>query len=416
MRKLSAKQWKRFDVLERLGAGRLTTKDAAKILRISERQVRRLRRKVEAEGIEGVVHGNTGRAPPNEVEDETVQQVVELRRTRYDGFNDQHFTEKLVEVEGIDVSRATVQRVIRGEGSGSPRRRRPRKHRRRRERKAQVGLMLQWDGSSHDWLEGRGPRLCLMGAVDDATSTLLEGAHFVEEECAAGYLAVLHAVVEANGIPLSIYMDQHSILKRNDDHWTLEEELRGEQDPTQVGLALKALGIEPIYALSAQAKGRVERAWGTLQDRLISELRLAGTSTATEANAVLAMFRPDHNQRFAVAPANQQPVWRRLRKGQDLDRICSFCYSAAVLNDNTVRFSGLVIDIPPGPRKRSYAKVRVELRQLLDGSWRVYHRDRCIATHESTSRGELRAKQRRKRPAASKAFRKAVNQVAPSLP
>jgi hypothetical protein len=164
-------------------------------------------------------------------------------------------------------------------------------------------------------------------------------------------------------------------------------------------MALEALEIEPIYALSPQAKGRVERMWGTLQGRLVSELRLAGARTAEEANAVLAGYRPQHNRRFAVAARDTAPAWRRLRPaGTDLDRVCSFRYEATVLRDNTVRLGGsVVIDIPPGPRRLSYADKRVEVRQLLDGSWRVYFRDQRIATAAATHHGELRTLPRRKR-------------------
>jgi hypothetical protein len=258
--------------------------------------------------------------------------------------------------------------------------------------------MLLWDGSRHDWLEGRGPWLCLVGAIDDATGELLPGAHFVAHECAAAYLGVLAAIVTERGIPWSIYMDQHGALKRNDDHWTLAEEQRGRQDPTQVGWALEALGIEAIYALSPQAKGRVERLWGTLQDRLVSELRLANAATVAEANTVLARYRLDHNARFAIPAQDQQPAWRPRRASLDLARVCSFRYEATVLKDNTVRLGGtIVLDIPPGPRGRSYADRRVDVRQLLDGSWRVYARDRLIATAAATSHGELRALRRRKR-------------------
>lgn len=414
--KLSEEQWKKLDLARRVGRKRLTVGEAGIILGLSCRQVQRICRAVEARGVEGVIHGNAGRSPAHKLDEVTRERILDLRRQVYEGFNDQHFTEKLVEVEGIQVSRPTVQRLLRKAGIGSPRRRRPRKHRRRRERKAQAGQMLLWDGSKHSWLEDRGPQLCLMGAMDDATGELLEGAHFVEQECAAGYLGVLRSVVGAHGKPLAIYMDQHGSLKRNDDNWTLEEELRGEQDPTQVGRALKLLGIEVIYALSPQAKGRVERLWGTLQDRLVSELRLAGASTVEQANAVLEWYRPKFNRRFAVVPADQQPAWRPLRRGQDLDRICSFYYEATVLNDNTVRVSGQVIDIPPGPRGRSYAQARVEVRQLLDGSWRVYHHDQCIATRAPTTVGELRATKRRKRSATTGAYRKSIQQVAASLP
>src|SRR5947199_5652007 len=305
MELMSEGQWKRWNAVARLTVGKLTVGEAARVLGLSVRQVRRIRRRVAEGGRAGLQHGNRGRVPVN---------------------------------------------MLRAAGVGAVRGRRPPKHRKRRERKAQAGLMLLWDGSRHDWLEGRGPWLCLVGAIDDATGELLPGAHFVEQECAAAYLRVLHAIATTCGLPGSIYMDQHGALKRNDDHWTLAEELRGRQDPTQVGGALEALAIACIYALSPQAKGRVERLWGTLQDRLTSELRLAQARTVAEANAVLAGYRLDHNRRFAVRPHDATAAWRPVRSGLDLDRICSFRYEATVLNDNTVRLGGTIgLDIPPRP-------------------------------------------------------------------
>lgn len=215
-------------------------------------------------------------------------------------------------------------------------------------------------------------------------------------------------------------MDRHGSLKRNDNFWTLEEELRGKQNPTQVLRAIELLDIEPIYALSPQAKGRVERLWGTAQDRLTSELRLAKARTAEEANAVLRIYVPDHNRRFAVPPQESELAWRAVRKGLDLERICSFCYEATVSNDNVVRLAGApVIDIPPGPGGRSYAQARVEVRQFLDGSWRVYFRDALIATvtpATAAAPGELRALKARKRSASARAFRQGVHRIAASLP
>jgi len=275
---MSQRQWKRLDAVERIGRGTLTLREAAQVLGLSPRQVRRLRRAVEARGAHGVVHGNTGRSPRHRVAAAVREQVVGLRRKKDVGVNDQPFTEKPCEGESLTISRASVQRLLRAAGIGPPRRRRAPKHRRRRDRKPQAGLIILWDGTRHPWLEERGPLLCLMGAIDDATSELLPGAHLVDQECAAGYLRVLKAIAEEKGLPYSAYMDRHGSLKRNDEHWTLEEELRGVQDPTQVGRALQALEIEVIYALSPQAKGRVERLWGTLQDRLVSELRLARIS------------------------------------------------------------------------------------------------------------------------------------------
>jgi transposase len=412
---MSERQWKRLDVVERVEAGRLTMREAAEVLGLSQRQMRRLRRAVEQRGAKAVMHGNTGRAPQHRISEAVREQVIELRRQKYAGFNDQHFTEKLCELEGVTISRASVQRLLRAAGIGPPRRRRPPKHRRRRDRKPQAGLMILWDGSRHQWLEERGPMLCLMGAIDDATGELLPGAHFVDQECAAGYLRVLTAIAQEKGLPYSAYMDRHGSLKRNDDHWTLAEELRGVQDPTQVGRALQALEIEVIFALSPQAKGRVERLWGTLQDRLVSELRLARATTVEQANAVLQALRPEFNRRFAISPADTTPAWRTRPRGTDLARICSFQYAATVLPDNTVRLAGMIIDIPPGPRKRSYAGARIDLHQFLDGSWRVYLGADLIATQASTTTSELRTiKQRRRRP-PSAAWNASHRRTTPSL-
>jgi hypothetical protein len=395
---MSERQWKRWDAIGRVNAEKLTMSEAARICGISVRQLRRVRRRVAEGGQGALLHGNKGRVAVNRVDGLIRERVVSLRRGKYDRFNDQHFCEKLrKETAPILLGVRTVRRILREAGIASVRRRRPRAHRRRRERKAQAGLMLLWDGSPHDWLEGRGPKLCLMGAIDDATSEVMPGAHFVEQECAAGYLRTLKAIVSELGIPWSIYMDQHGSLKRNDDNWTLAEELRGRQDPTQVGMALEALEIEPIYALSPQAKGRVERMWWTFQDRLVSELRLAGATTASEATAVVELYRAEHNEKFAVPPHDRAPAWRPLRPAVDLDRICSFRYEATVRRDNAVRFAGMVIDVPPGPRKRSYADKRVEVRQILDGSWRIYDGDVLIATGPVTNHGELRAVRYRKK-------------------
>ena len=304
---MSERMWKLLDVVKRVESGLLTSGEGAQIVGLSTRQLRRIRRRVNDEGNKAVVHGNRGRAPSNKLSDETRAHIVALRRTKYVGFNDQHFTEKLLSEEQVSSSRPTIQRLLRKAGIAAPQKRRGRKHRRRRERKAQEGLMLLWDGSRHDWLEGRGPWLCLVGAIDDATGQVMPGAHFGLQETSVAYLRTLRAIVVDKGVPLSIYQDRHSALQRNDENWTLEEELRGKQDPTHVGRAMAALGIEAIYALSPQAKGRVERLWKTFQDRLCSELRLAGATTIAEANDVLQRFIWDFNRRFRVAPRTLRP-------------------------------------------------------------------------------------------------------------
>jgi transposase len=377
--RMSHGQWRKVDVVERIERGELTVTEGAQVLGLSRRQVQRVRKKVRAQGAKGVVHGNTGRRPKHKTSDAIHDRVVELWREKYTGFNDQHFTEKVNEVEGLSVSRQTIRRWLRSAGIASVRKRRPPAHRRRRDRRPQAGQMILWDGSRHDWLEGRGPRLCLMGAIDDATGELLPGAHFVEQECSAGYLRVLRDIVDVKGAPLSAYMDRHGTLKRNDKNWTRAEQLAGRQDPTQVKRALDDLGVQVIYALSPQAKGRVERLWGTLQDRLVSELRLAQARTLGEANKVLAKYRIQHNARFAVPPENANSAWRPCPKGLTADEICAFQYVRVVQNNNTIRIGSQVIDIRKHSARTTFANATVLVRHLLRGEYRVYYQGERIA-------------------------------------
>ena len=244
--------------------------------------------------------------------------------------------------------------------------------------------MVLWDGSPHAWFEPEASACCLMAAMDDATGKLL-AARFFPFEGSSGYLWLLKTVVKCYGVPGAMYHDRHGALHRNDSHWTLEEQLAGRQEPTQVGLALEALGIRSIPALSPQAKGRIERLFGILQDRLIAELRLEGIKTLEGANRFLKRFLLRFNRRFSVSPRESQKAWREVPRQLDLDRIISFRYRSVVGNDNSVRIGGLILDLPPGSHRRSYAKAQVEVRQLLDGSGRVYYQDHLIARHPSTA-------------------------------
>jgi len=243
--------------------------------------------------------------------------------------------------------------------------------------------MVLWDGSAHPWFGSEYPPCCLMAAMDDARGKLL-AARFFPFEGSSGYLWLLKTVVKRYGIPLVMYHDRHGALHRNDSHWSLEEQLAGRQEPTQVGLALEALGIESIAALSPQAKGRIERLFGTLQDRLIAELGFEGGQTIEAANRFLKIFIPRFNRRFAVCPRESEKAWRKVPPELDLDRMISFRYRSVVGNDNSVRIGGLILDLPPGPHRRSYAKAHVEVRQLLNGAWRVYYQDQVIGKYPST--------------------------------
>ncbi len=382
---LSQRQVQKFQVMSLVEAGKMLLKEAAEKIGLSYRQAKRIRKRVKEKGVKGLIHGNRGKASSRRLDERVKAKVLELSRKVYPAFNDQHFTEKLVEREGIDLSREAVRKIRRGAGIEPKRKRRGKKHRKRRERKAQEGLMVIWDGSPHPWFGADSVPCCLMAAMDDATGTLL-AARFFPFEGSWGYLWLLDKLVRQYGIPVSIYQDRHGSLHRNDDHWTLEEQLAGRQELTQVGQALAALGIHPIFALSPEAKGRIERLFGTLQDRLVAEMSLAGIKTLEEANVFLAStFRRAYNRRFAVLPKQAEKAWRPVPAGFDLKRVISFRYSAKVGLDNTVRLGGKVMDIPAGPQGRSYARAKVEARQFLDGSWRIYHQNQLIARHPHTA-------------------------------
>jgi len=388
---MGQRQLQRWHVMKMVEVGKITLKEASEKIGVSYRQAKRIGSAIHDRGMKALVHGNRGWPSKRRLSEQLRQRVLELARGLYGEFNDSHLTEVLSEREGIVLSRETVRRLRRGVGQEPKRRRRAPRHRKRRERMAQEGAMVLWDGSAHPWFGSEYPACCLMAAMDDARGKLL-AARFFPFEGASGYLWLLKTVVKRYGIPLVIYHDRHGALHRNDSHWTLEEQLAGRQDPTQVGIALEALGIGSIAALSPQAKGRIERLFGTLQDRLIAELRLGGIHTMEEANDFLRGFLPRFNRRFAVTARQCQKAWREVPRELDLDRIISFRYRSVVGKDNSVRMGGLILDLPPGPRRRSYAKAHVEVRQLLNGAWRVYYQNQVIARHPSTElRDSVRA-------------------------
>ncbi len=375
---MRSKELARYRVLGGVLEGQLALQEAADALGVSPRHARRLLKSLREHGPEGLVHGNRGRAPTNRTPDELRKQILSWVEDRYAGFNDTHLTEILAEREEISIGRETLRSILRAAGHRPKRKRRPKRHHRRRERSAAKGLMILWDGSPHRWLGDDQPPITLMAAIDDADGELL-AAFFTPQETSEAYLRLLRAVLLRRGIPVSIYQDRHSALRRNDDAWSLEEQLAGRQRPTQVGQALEDLGIHPIFALSPQAKGRIERLFGVLQDRLLAEMRLDHVSTLQAANRYLQKrWMRRYNRRFHKDPRSRDGAYRSLT-GLDLHKLLAFRYEAVVLNDNTVRLGGLTLDIPPGPRGRSYAKARVDVRQHLDGSWTVYYHDQTVA-------------------------------------
>lgn len=369
---LTQQELQRIKVIENAVFGRMTVAEASVVLNLSQRQVKRLKARWEAKTEKWVRHGNRGKRKPWAIPNAVRRRIVGLARGQYAGFNDSHLTEKLVEVKHIPISRESVRRILRGAKMASPQKRRAPRFRSRRERRPRRGAMLLGDASRDPWLEQRGPVLTLIGFQDDATGTV-PGARFqLEHEDTLGYMRVLRATVEEHGIALSLYRDQHSTFQRNDRHWTLEEQLAGRQEPTQLGRVLEELGMEQIRALSAQAKGRIERLWRTFQDRLKSELRLAHACTLEEANAVLERFLPDYNRRFGVSPKEAASDFRPVGKKLNLDRVFSLRYQRKVGKDHVVVLGAKTLQLPPRPGRRSYAGEVVELSHQLNGELHVW--------------------------------------------
>lgn len=380
---MSQKENSRCLILAQVTRGEKTLQEAADEMGVGYRQTKRLKASYEKKGPAGLVHGNRGREPARKISEECRKRILALSQEKYIDFNDVHFSEMLAEREGIQVSRETVRSLRREAAIAPKQKRRVKGHRRRRERKECFGAMLLWDGSVHAWLGPEAPKFTLMSAVDDATGCLL-AARFEESETSIAYLRLLDDIASKHGLPLAIYHDRHSALVRNDTNLSLQEQIRGRQFPTQIGAILEELEIRSIPAGSPQAKGRVERPFGTLQDRLIAEMKLEGIKDIHKANEWLQnVFIQRYNNRFGKPPKKEENLFRPL-SSRNRKTILSFRYTAVVNNDNTVQLRKRIFDIPPGPARRGYAKARVEVRQRLDGSWFIIYNHHVIAEYPPT--------------------------------
>ena len=378
---LSTKEQNRLHILNGVLERHWSMREAAPLLGVSERQGWRLLVAYRKEGARGLAHKNRGRVPPNATPKTIQQQVAALAQERYEGFNHTHLTELLAEREGLILSRPTVRRILVRAGLTSPRHRRPPQHRIRRQRMPQEGMLLQLDGSHHLWLEDRGPWLTLLLAVDDATGTA-PYALFQEQEDTRGYLSLLQGIIESQGVPMAVYTDGHAVFQPRRIPSDLPQVPR-KGSSTQWSRALGELGITQILAHSPEAKGRVERANGTFQDRLVAELRLAGACTLAEANQVLAEFLPRFNQRFGVTAAQPESAYRPVDPELDLGGVLCIKELRRVAKDNTVQYHGRSLQLYPSMERPSYAGARVEVQERLDGRLLIRHREQILTPQEA---------------------------------
>ena len=366
---MSRKERGRLEVLSRVRDGKMKLPEAAKLLRISYRQTRRIHRRYVREGDRGLVHRSRGRQSNRAKPPEVKERALAAYREHYRGFGPTLASEKLKEREGYEVDHETLRRWLLAAGLWHKQRKRPH-HRQRRERRAHFGELVQMDGSHHQWFEDRGPKACLMNMVDDATGRTL--AVMSLEETTVAAMQVLWAWVDKYGIPQSLYVDWKNVYLTKREP-SLEEQLSGQLPLTHFGKACQKLGIEIIPASSPQAKGRVERRHGVYQDRWVKELRLDGVSEVAQANRLLPDFSERLNDKFAVAPLSDADFHRPVPEGLDLREVFCFEENRTVSNDWVVRYSNRFLQIvrqsplPP-------AKSRVLVREYLDGSLHLVYR------------------------------------------
>ena len=374
MLNLTMKEVNRYRVISEVIQKHLKLKDAAKILKRSERQVYRIKQRVEKEGAKGVVHKGKAKRGPRWITEKIKNKINSLYKSKYVGFNLTHMTEFLNEEEKIKVSRESIRQILIDSNLYSPWKKHP-KHRQWREPSFREGQMLQFDTSDHAWLEERGPKLYLIGGIDDATSSC-PGARFALSDSSIENMRVLKRIVETKGIPITFYCDKDANFKAT-KYESIHYQLKAESAQTQIERALKELGIQIIYANSPQAKGRVERAWGTFQDRLCSELRLHNISTLEGANHyLLEEYIPKHNRKFAHPAKENGSVYQAVPKGTNLNNIFSIKDERTVASDNTISYRTKYYQILPNDYRISFVRAKVMVHEWLDGSIHIFYKDK----------------------------------------
>ncbi len=374
MLNLTMKEVNRYRVITEVIQKHLKVKDVAKILKRSERQVYRIKARVKKEGAKGVVHKGKGKRGPRWITEKIKNKINSLYKSKYEGFNLTHMTEFLNEEEKIKVSRESLRTILIDSGSYIPWKKHP-KHRQWREPSAREGQMLQFDTSDHDWLETRGPKLYLIGGIDDATSNC-PGARFALSDSTIENMRVLKRIVETKGIPLVFYCDKDANFKTA-KYESIHYQLKAEDAQTQIERALKELGVQIIYAGSAQAKGRVERAWGTFQDRLCSELRLHNISTLEAANHyLLEEYIPKHNRKFSHPAKEPGVAYQPVPKSVNLNNIFCIKDERTVAADNTISYRTKYYQILPNDYRISFVRAKVMVHEWLDGSIHIFYKDK----------------------------------------
>lgn len=369
---MSGKELRRVHVIHQVVAKQLTQKQAGEVLGLTTRHIRRLSDRLRAEGAKGLAHRGRGKPSNRRKPAVLKRQVLELYGRHYSDFGPTLAVEHLAKHQGLTLSAETLRRWLRAQGIDHFRRR-LRPHRTWRARRAHRGELVQLDGSHHDWFEGRGPQCVLMAYIDDASSQVF--ARFYEYEGTWSALDSFQRYVKQYGVPLAVYADKHTTY-RSPAEPTVEEQVAGAAPMSQFGRALRDLGVELIPAHSPQAKGRIERLFHTLQDRLVKEMRMAGIATMPEANRFLPAWLAQYNRRFAVPPANATDLHRLLPAGTDVRAVLTLKTRRVLRRDRTVAHGGQLYQIQSRLRA-----THVLVEERVDGTLRILHQNRPLAYH-----------------------------------
>jgi hypothetical protein len=371
------KELRHLHVIRKLLDKEISGKEASGWLCLSLRQIWRIAKRVRLEGDKGVIHRSRGRPSNRRISYEVREEVLRLYRSKYGDFGPTLASEKLQERHQIKVSEEALRLWLIESGDWK-KRRKGRSHRRWRERKHHFGEMVQMDGSHHDWFEGRGPGCVLMGYIDDATGKVF--GRFYDYEGTIPAMDSFRGYVKKYGLPLTVYLDRHTTYK-SPAQASIEDELEGQRPLSEFERALKELGVEVIHATSAPAKGRVERLFGTLQDRLVKEMRLRGIRTIQEGNAFLTQYLPEYNRRFSVDPQKEGDLHRPVPVGMSLDSILCIKTERALRNDFTVAYNRKLYQV----EDRTHA-TRVMVHEQISGSIKILSRGQALRFHEIAMR------------------------------
>jgi len=371
------RELRRLHVIEKVLEGIVKQAEAAEILSLSGRQIRRIVKRIRSEGSRGIIHRSRGRPSNRRISEKIKQRVIHLYRTQYKDFGPTLASEKLLERNKIGISEETLRLWLLGTGDWRKVRRRKR-HRQWRERKHYGGEMVQMDGSHHDWFEGRGPWCVLMGYIDDATGRVF--ARFYDYEGTIPAMDSFKQYIQKYGLPLTVYLDKYKTYKSTAKP-TIQDELNDMEPLSDFERALRELGVEVKHANSPQAKGRIERLFKTLQDRLVKEMRLRGIRTIEGANVFLEEYLPIYNRRFSVSPKERDNLHRSLERGVDLDTILCIKTERTLRNDFTVAHHRKLYQVED---KVHTSKVMIQDR--MDGSLRITHKNRVLRFREITER------------------------------